>query len=157
MEGLESSDHHPGSLVIDHDRGLHQDAGTIVIFIERTKSHFVGTVGSPSDERRKGVIRSTRSSLGEQSDGWRSFGKKPRSTRDCGPIVADRRIRGTIRGSPTIDGRSPCNLSPIAKRSWPNRSAIVPTISAIPLLNQGEIKATTHGIKATFNPPPRRH
>ena len=31
MKGLESSDHHRGSLVIDHDRGLHPDAQTAVM------------------------------------------------------------------------------------------------------------------------------
>ena len=56
MEGSESSDHHRGSPIIDCDRGLHHDAGTIVIFIKQTKSHFIGTVGSPSDQRRKGRV-----------------------------------------------------------------------------------------------------
>ena len=56
VEGSESSDHHRGSPVIDRDRSLHQDLGTIVIFIQRTKACFVRTVGSPSDERRKGSM-----------------------------------------------------------------------------------------------------
>ena len=54
LEGSELSNHHRGSPVIDRD--LHQDARTIMIFIERTKSHFVGTVGSPSDKRRRGSV-----------------------------------------------------------------------------------------------------
>ena len=44
VEGSESFDHHRCSPVIDRDRGLHPDAGTIVIFIERTKSRFIETV-----------------------------------------------------------------------------------------------------------------
>ena len=56
VEGSESSDHRRGSRVIDRDRGLHQDAGTIVIFIEQMASQFVGTVRSPSDGRQKGRL-----------------------------------------------------------------------------------------------------
>ena len=56
MEGSESSDHHRSSPIIDRDRGLHQDAWTIVIFIERTVAQFVETVGFPSDGRRQGSL-----------------------------------------------------------------------------------------------------
>ena len=99
-----------------------------MIFIERPKLHFVGTVGSPLDERRKGVIRSTRSSSGEQSDGWRSFAKKPRSTHDRVPIIArswpDHRRSSRLRRH----SWKPYDRRSIALQSKPDRRAIVPTI-----------------------------
>ena len=94
-----------------------------------------------------GVIKSKRSSLGEQSDGWHSFAKKPRLTRDRGPIVArswpDRRRSSrrrshswtpydrnsiALKSKPdrqAIVARSPSDCGPIAKRSWPDRQAIM--------------------------------
>ena len=60
------------------------------------------------------------------SNGWRSFTKNhdrglivARSWSDRPTIVADCRVRSHIYGSSTIAARSPCNQSPIARRSWP--------------------------------------
>ena len=55
VEWSESSDHHRGSPVIDFDRGLPQDAGTIVIFIERMAPWVLGTFRSPSDGWQKSI------------------------------------------------------------------------------------------------------